>query len=573
MRGQEAGAFAGAGARVRALVAAGFAGTLAFGAGAPAINGRTAVATVNGEAVTLAEMMARLGSLHKGVEDPAAAPSHPDPMLVLQRIIDARLVVQEAKSIGLDRQPEVIDRLAATRLSLLKSGVARNAVRTVTAPDPADVEKAYRDRVRQQNLAMVVFRAEADAKAFASAASAGGDFEDRAAKALTAGQAVKRQPAQFVRTADLRAEAAQAAEGLASGAVSAPFRLEEGFAVVKCFGVRYPDDPAARREAEAAALKAKQEARIQQYTDDLRRRDTHLHKDVVGALDYHAKTPGFEALKKDTRVVADIQGGKPVTVKDLTERIEQTFYHGVQQAIDRQRINPEIPSILDRLMMERVVEVEAKRLGVERQESFVSGMKEETDSVLFDAFVKKVIDPGVALNEPELRAYYDGHKDEVSSPEMVRLESLSFLRREDAQAALERLRKGSDPKWLKANAAGQAKDGEAANRLPPDGALVATDALPEPLRKALEGAREGDARLAGEETGPFDVVVVRQRVPATPRPYEDARESIAARVFAAKRKTALDDWIAKLRAKSTIVVRLQPEELKAALGLGGSRGR
>ena len=569
---RRSGARAGAKVRRHALFAAGFAAAIGIGAGA-AVNGRTAVATVNGEPVTLAEMMARLGSLHKEVADPAAAPSHPDPMLVLQRIIDARLVVQESRSIGLDRQPEVTDRLAATRLALLKSGVARNAVRTVAAPDPADVEKAYRDRVREQSLAMVVFRAEEDAMAFASAASAGADFEERGTKAVAAGQATKRQPAQYVRAADLRAEVAQAAAGLAAGAVSAPFRLEEGFAVVKCSGVRYPDDPVARQEAEDAALKARKEARIQEYTDDLRRRDTRIHKDVLATLDYHAKSPGFEALRKDTRVVADITGGKPVTVKDLTERIEQTFYHGVQQAIDRKRVNPEIPSILDRLMMERVVEVEAKRLGVERQESFLSGMKEETDSVLFDTFVKKVIDPGVSLSEPELRAYYDGHKDEVSSPEMVRLESLSFVRRDDAQAALERLRKGADPKWLKANAAGQAKEGESEGRLPRDGALVATDALPEALRKALEGAREGDARLAGEGTGPFDVLIVRQKVPATPRPYEDARESIASKVFAAKRKTALDDWIAKLRAKSAIVVHLNAADLKAALGLGGKAGR
>jgi hypothetical protein len=556
--------------RASALLPAGLAAALGLGA-APAINMRTAVATVNGEAVTLAEMMARLGSLHQGAPDPAAAPSHPDPMLVLQRIVDARLVVQEAKSIGLDKQPEVTDRLAMSRMSLLKSGVARNAVLTVTAPDPADVEKAYRDRVREQNLALVTFKSEDDAKGFASAVSAGADFEERAAKAVAAGQVTKRQPATFVRTADLRPEVMQAVNGLPSGAVSAPFRLEDGFAVVQSSGVRYPDDPAARQEAQEAALHAAKEARIQQYIDDLRRRDTRLHKDVLAGLDYHAKTPGFEALRKDPRVVADIVGGRPVTVKDLTERIEQTFYHGVGQAIERKRVNPEISSILDRLMMERVLEVEAKRLGVEKQPSFVSGMKEETDSVLFDTFVKKVIEPGVALSEPDLRAYYDGHRNEFATPEMMRLESLSFVRRDDAQAALERLRKGSDPKWLKANAPGQTKE-DAGERLPHDGALVATESLPGALREAIEGSKEGDARLAGNEPGPFDVVVVRQRVPSAPRPYEEARESIASKVFAARRKVALDDWIAKLRARSTITIHLQPDELKAALGLGGKAG-
>ena len=563
----------GARARTGAAVAAALAAALSLGAGLPTVKGQPAVATVNGEPVTLAEMMERLGSLHEEAREPAAAPAHPDPMLVLQRIIDARLVVQEAKSIGLDQQPDVVDKLGAARLALLKAGVARNAVRTVTTADPDAVEKAYRDRVREQNLALVLFRKEDDAKAFVAAASSGADFEQRADRAVTEGIATKREPAQYARVSSLRPEVHEVAAGLAPGSVSPPFPMEQGFAVVKSFGVRYPDDPAAREEAKEAALRAKKEARIQQYTDDLRKRNTRIRKDVLAALDYEAKSPGFEALRKDARVVADIQGGKPVTVKDLTERIEQKFYHGVAQAIERKRVNPEVPSILDRLMMERVIGVEAKRLDVERSEAFLSGMKEQTDSLLFDAFVKKVVDPGVSLNEADLRSWYDGHRAEISTPEMVRLESVSFVRREDARGALERLRQGADPKWLKANASGQAKNDEASDRLPPDGRLVATASLPEALRKAIEGAREGEARLAGEDPGPWDVVVVRQKVAAAARPYEDVREQVAGKVFGERRKATLDDWIAKLRARSTITIHARPEELKAVLGLGRAGGR
>jgi hypothetical protein len=271
--------------------------------------------------------------------------------------------------------------------------------------------------------------------------------------------------------------------------------------------------------------------------------------------------------------VADIQGGKPVTVKDLTERIEQKFYHGVAQAIERKRVNAEVPSILDRLMMERVIEAEAKRLNVERSEGFLSGMKEQTDSILFDAFIKKVIDPGVSLSEADLRGYYDGHKAEFTTPEMVRLERLSFVGRDDARAALERLRQGADPKWLKENASGQAKDEDPAAHGPLDGRLIATASLPAALVAAIEGAREGEARLAGDDPGPWDVVIVRQKVAAAPRPYDEVREQVASQVFGARRKAALDDWIAKLRARSTITIHARPDELKALLGLGGPAGR
>jgi hypothetical protein len=51
------------------------------------------------------------------------------------------------------------------------------------------------------------------------------------------------------------------------------------------------------------------------------------------------------------------------------------------------------------------------------------------------------------------------------------------------------------------------------------------------------------------------------------------REQVASRVFGARRKAALDEWIAKLRARSTIVVHAGPDELKGLLGLGAPAGR
>ncbi len=539
----------------------------------PVVKGQEAVASVNGEPVTLAEMMTRLGSMHRGFADSPSAPARPDPMAVLQRMIDARLVVQEAHRIGFDELPEVKAQVEAIRLGLLKNGLVRRQTREITAAEPGAADRLYRDLVREMNLALVLFKTEEAAKKFADAVKAPAAFDDLAAKAVASGDAVRSQAPQFVKASELRPEVTEAAKALKAGGVSKPFRLQDGYAVMKLLGTRYPEDAAARRSAEEQAVQAKKETRIAQYNDDLRKRYATVRKDVLATLDYEAPKPGLEALRKDRRVVAGIKGGPPVTVEDLTHRIEQQFYHSVEDAIARKRVNGEVPLILDRLMVERAVAVEAKRLGIEKTDAFKAGLKEQTDSLLFETFVKKIVNPEVKMNEDDLKAYHDRHKGDFMSPGMIRLESLAFVKEADARAALERLRAGADLKWMRTNSGGQATAEAFPGLVDLRGNLLALDSLPAGMHDALAGAGAGDVRYYAAPSGPSYALLVRQAMPPAPQPYDTVREQVSVRVFEAKRKAVMDDWVAKLRAGSEVTIYAKGADLSQALGLGTGAGK
>ena len=154
-------------------------------------------------------------------------------------------------------------------------------------------------------------------------------------------------------------------------------------------------------------------------------------------------------------MVAEITGETPITVGELTQHLKMQFYHGVESVIESKKLNSKKVSALEEMVYKRVFRKEALRLGLDKTEDYRNRVKEYENSVLFGAFVNKVIVPDIKLKEEEMKAYYHEHIKEYTMPEMMKINSLVFAKREDAEGAIERLRKGTEFQWLAANAEGQ----------------------------------------------------------------------------------------------------------------------
>src|SRR3989304_4236429 len=75
------------------------------GADLPLVGGKPALARVNGEPLTLEEFDRALAGIHGGMTDNATKPRS-NPSQLLERLINARLVLQEARNICLHQFPE-----------------------------------------------------------------------------------------------------------------------------------------------------------------------------------------------------------------------------------------------------------------------------------------------------------------------------------------------------------------------------------------------------------------------------------------------------------------------------------
>jgi parvulin-like peptidyl-prolyl isomerase len=502
-----------------------------------------AVARVGDENITLEDLMAAIGGAHEAFK-PESKAGERNFTHILDRLVDARLVLLEASDMGLGDLEEVKDSVVKYRDVALTDMLKAKALEGARA-DPADVERRYQEASREWKIKSVLFSKEEDAKALASASKAGKAFDDLVKQAIAEKKAKGGAPAEFLPRTALLPQILVAVQPLKTGGVSAPVRVPEGFALLRVEDVRYPEDPKARAEAQKGALTDARKKALKTYYDGLVKKYVKTNDKLLKSIDFEKKKPGFAALKKDQRVVSTLRGAAPITVADLTRSLEEQFYHSVDGAIREKRVNSHKITTLDALISSRITRLEAVALGLDKTAEYERRVSDFARSALFSAFIQRVVLPDAQVSSEDEAMYYAQHKSEYSFPAFYKLESLTFTSLKDAEAAVKKLRSGTDFKWLRANADHQVSEGEALVNF--DGATVAATAMPDDLAKQLAGAKKGDYRLWASEQKQFHAILVLDAIPPEPQPFADAKQKIHDKVFEERVNGSIKAWADKLR--------------------------
>jgi len=518
---------------------------IALGQDLPVIKGKKAAATVNGDPIMLEELNRDLAG--------ASGASRSE---VLRRLINASLIVQEAKRIGLNELPEIRKMVESFASMTLREELMEKQVQGIKV-DEKEVEKLYKDSIKEWKVSSLLFKKEDAAKKMVEEIKAGKNFDKLSKQNVAEGKAKGGDRGEWLKARDTHPQIGNVLSKMKVGSVSPVISTGSEFVIVRLEDVRYTENPEAMKQAEEEALKRKKLEALKDYRQALIKKYAKVNQDVLKHIDYESKTPGFEAYLKDKRVVAEIAGEAPITVADLTQHLRMQLFHGVERAIESKKLDSKkIAAALDELIYRRVFRKEALRLGIDQTEDYKNKVKEYENSVLFGAFINKVIAPDIKLKEEEMKAYYRKHIKDYTMPEMIRINSLVFAKREDAEAALGRLRKGTEFQWLAANADGQV-DKNAKGVLNFGERLIMKTDLPEGVQKAVHGAKAGDFRLYASPEGYFYVLAVQQIGPSKPQPYEEAREAVAKRLFDEKVKKEMENYADKLKAASEVKIYLK----------------
>jgi parvulin-like peptidyl-prolyl isomerase len=519
----------------------------------PLVGGKPVLARINGEPLTLEEFERALAGIHTGTADNTQR-SLPHPSQLLDRLINGKLVLQEARNIGLDELPEVQSAEKAFEEDTLRGMLYGYHVRNILKPDPKEVEKRYREAVKEVKAISVLFDKEEDAKRLEVDVKAGGKFEELAQKMISEKVAKGSVEGRYLKFSSLSPEVAKAVSLLKKGEVSPSIPIGKQFSLLKLEDIRYPKDKAAQEQAKKEALQVKKVSSLKKYTEGLRKKYVKVDRKLFDKIDYEAAEPGFEKLREDQRVVARVKGEKPVTVGDLTATLEKKFFHGAERAAGEKKINRKKDAVLEEILNKRITLLEAKKQKLERTKYFKERAQENRDGVLFGAFVQKVIAPDVRVGDEELKEFYQAHIGEYTFPEMVRIDGLLFSDKKTAEAAIEKLRKGADFQWLRTNAEGQVDPAKGENLLEFKAQLLDATLLPERVRKAISGAAPGEYRLYADPGNAYYVLDLLERFPSKPMPLETVKGELEKKVFAEKLQRVLRDWEEKLRKASDVKI-------------------
>lgn len=511
----------------------------------PVIDGQEVVATVNNDPITMGEYTRELSSIH-GSDKAEKQVEKIDYKGILDHLVTLRLVREEAINMGLNELPEVKEAVDVYARQTLNGILRGEYVKRIEADD-GEVDRLYREAVTEYKLKAVLINNKDEAKKVEKEIRAGGNFDEIVSRVLADKKASENAEGVYFAGRDLLPLVIEAISKMKNGDVSPVLEISDGFLIFRLEDIRLPEDPKAKEEAKKQALDFKRKQAMEKYKSLLTEKYVKLDDKVLDSLDYESTVEDFEKLREDKRVIAQIEDEQPITVAELTNAINNEYYHGVESAIKKRKLNDRKREFLyEKLLLKRLYRKEALRIGLDKSPVYKSMVKEYESSVLFDTFIRRVIVPDIRPGEEEIKGYYDKNINKYSSPEMMRINSIVFGKADAAADALERLKKGTEFKWLLSNTEGQV-DKSAEGLLAFEGNVLTTKDLPPDVQKVVSGAQTGDVRLYTSPQEYYYVLYIQEVFPSQPLPFEELREEISKELFTDKLNKSIEDWAVKLR--------------------------
>jgi hypothetical protein len=515
------------------------------------------IAAVNDDTITVEDLTALLVSSHETKAESKGEKIKMSFSEPLKRLINVKLIIEEARNIGLDELPEIKKSIDTFADAALIQFFIQELVKDVTVDDK-EVEPVYRGIVREWKVRSIMFPEKEDARKAEEALKAGAKFDEIAGKALKDGTAYGSEAGAYMKPDSLSPEVLEVVSKMSVGSVSPIIPVgsaKHDYALVKLEEELFREDPAKREEARILTLSAKKNQLLHKTREKLSRKYVTLDKKLNKSLDYDAKKPGMAKLLEDDRILVKIKGEEPILVKDVSRAVNEKFFHGLEAAMERKQVSKVKQEVLDEMIGRRVIRKEALLQGIDKTKRYQKLVKEKEETILFGSFVNKVVAPGVKIGDEDIAAYYNKHLADYSYPEMMRLKGLAFDKLRDAESALAKLKKGADWAWVKTNAEGLT-DKDAENLLIFDENLLMVTSLSDDVKQALTGAKPGDFRLATGPDGRFYILSVLEVTPSRRQSIEEVSMVVAQTVFNAKLEQSLEEWAAKLKQEARVEIYL-----------------
>ena len=391
---------------------------------------------VNGETITMKEFAMELASMHSSIEDPAAKGKQ-DYARTLDRLIAVKLVKQEALNIGFDRTPSVRIQMENFVLKAMIQQLLAEEVKDITVDENA-VDELYQQMAIEVKLLTYKIFSQADAETMLEDVRAGGDFSQLAGELVSAGKAEESGAAEYIRLNDLLPAVAQAVYDMEAGEVSEIFKVDDGFMAFRLEDQRVYEDPDTRLAAAARLLQKESRKKQLEYLQSLEDKYATFDEEAEKTLDFveimkknpeATGTEVFERLGEDKRPLVTISNGQEtvvITVAEVSDKLKASMYHGSDKVIDGEEMNTQKDTVLWNKLVAITGRMEARNQGIDTSEVFLEKRADFEERLLFDTFMTKAVVPGITVREEDVKAYYDSHQEDFSSPLMLKMSSLAF---------------------------------------------------------------------------------------------------------------------------------------------------
>jgi parvulin-like peptidyl-prolyl isomerase len=506
------------------------------------------LAIVNGETITEGDLRYSLEVAHRREDLSSAGALNMSQFI--QKLIDDRLIIQEARRMGAEDYPEIQQALQAY---ILRESVVRlhdeEIVRKVTVTEE-DIKIYYKKNYERISLGIIEVDSAESSQAIFEQLKRGADFKKLAQK-YSKHTSQKDGGEVILRRNSLTPPIEKSVSNLNPGESSDVLKIKDKYYIIKFIGSEEAPDSAfesVRGSIERAIRKQKEKERSDEYLKYLREQAKIQIDDEIFQTINISEESEREKLLNDERILVQVNGA--------------TLTAG--NFISLARANPKgsKEKILNDWIDQKVVDKEALSRHYERTPELENMIARYKNQLLKNTFIKRVVVPQITLSDEALKDYYVSHQESFIRPTRFKIQQMTVETMDDAQDILKSLQNGAEFSWL-------AKNRSVDSAVQEGGSLgwIVRAEMPEPVKKIIETLKPGDVSPILQINSHYKIIQLIDRREGEVEEFDKVKNVVYRAAFEVKVNALLDNYITQLKKDAEIsmnneAVRLLEEKVK-----------
>ncbi len=480
------------------------------------------LAIVNGEHITKDDLKYSLEVAHRR-EDISSAGTLNLSQFIL-KLIDDRLIIQEARNMGMEDYPEVQQ---AVQEYILRESVVRlhdeEIVQKVQLTEK-DIIDYYKKNYESLTLGIIEFNSEEEAKEQLELLKKGNNFTGREI---------------VVNRYSVTPQMEKAISNLKQGEISDVMKTQHKYYIMKLIDKKEAPDEELERirgSIEKAIRKRKERERSDEYLKYLRERSrVKVDSELLSTIRLDGEKDKKENLSKDAKVIAEVNGSI-LTVKDFISLVISTTTRSKEE-------------ILDNWINRKIVDQEALSRHYEMKADLGNMVNRYKNQLLKSTFIRRVIAPQVTISEEALKDYYLNHQKKFTKPDSFKIQQITVKTLDKAQDILDNLQKGADFSWL-------AKRWSVDTSVENGGEMgwLTESDMPKPVKEIVVTLKPGDVSPIIEIGSLYSIIRLQDRKEGEVEEFDKVKDAVFRACFEDQLNTILNKYVSQLKKDSEIKI-------------------
>jgi peptidyl-prolyl cis-trans isomerase C len=245
----------------------------------------------------------------------------------------------------------------------------------------------------------------------------------------------------------------------------------------------------------------------------------------------------------DDKALATV-GNQTIMVSDFKGRIDKLpdYYKKV--------VTQNKKRYLDELIIEMMFYEDAVRSGIDKSREIDDIVKEAKKKIVIAKFIKNEVEDKLVVDDAEIKAFYDEHKEESKTPQMWRASHILVADEQSAKDILDQLKNGADFQKLAAERSTDATAGRGG-----DIGYFRQGQLVPDFEKACIALSVGETSGVVHTQFGYHIIKLTDKKDPAVKSYEEVKKLIEAELKKKKRSERFDALVMEMKNKYGVTIK------------------